>query len=319
GIATEQEKKEVFHSKESTEMLSKEWENYSEVKKSDFGLDKEEIYSEMKSKITETKKVKRISAFNQFIAKYAAFVLIPLVVGSLFYTLLVLRPDMINNLTMVTKENSRGQRSELVLPDGTKVWLNTQSKISYPEKFIGKYRTVQLEGEAFFDVVKNPRKPFLVKTDKLDIEVLGTSFNVMAYKSDKIIETTLVTGKVSVKRRNPKTKKVQKAILTPNHQAVFYKNQEKFILDQVDVDNYTSWKSGIITFDNESLDQVINVLERWYDIDFIVEEEIVTKNNYTLTITDESLEEVINLIEKTTPELEITASNNEVNIFPKNN
>jgi len=314
GIATEEEKKKVYDSRESIDMLNEQWDNYSDLKKSDH-INHQKITRTINRKlVTHKNEQSSYRRLGAYLRKHAASFIIPLLAVGTLYFLLIMRPGMINNMSMVEKYNPKGQRTELFLPDGSRVWLNAETKIIYPEKFIGNYRTVHLEGEAFFDVIKNPKKPFIVKTNKLDIEVLGTSFNVRAYAEDKIVETTLVTGKVSVKRFNPKTKKTQKAILTPNHQAVFYKDQERFVLDQVDVKNYTLWRNGIIVFDNEPFERMVNVLERWYDVDFVIDEKVNSKYNYTMTITEESLEEVLQLIKRTTPDLDINKKENVVEI-----
>ncbi|MCB2196379.1 MAG: FecR domain-containing protein [Bacteroidetes bacterium] len=312
GIATDEEKKQVYNSDESDSMLKEQWDDYSDLK-SEHGIDHQKITKGINARlISQQKSTPKVRKLANFLVKHAASIVIPLLAVGALYFLLVLRPGMINNVAMVEKYNPKGQRTELTLPDGSRVWLNAATKITYPEKFIGNNRTITLEGEAFFEVVKNAKKPFIVKTDKLDIEVLGTSFNVMAYSEDKTIQTTLVTGKVSVKRVNPETKKAQKAILTPNHQAVFYKEDERFVLDQVDTKKYTSWKQGIIVFDNDPFYRVVHVLERWYDIDIQVDQELNQKYNYTITITDESLDEVLRLIKKTTPNLNIKRNTNQV-------
>lgn len=310
GIATEKEKEEVYNSKESLSMLKEQWDNYSDQERKQVKIDHNKVTSVLNRKIAESKQIRKINKLGAFLIKHAASILIPVIAIGTLYFFLVMQPGIINNISQVEKVTPRGERSELLLPDGTKVWLNAETKIKYPEKFFGKYRIIELDGEAFFDVVKNPKKPFIVKTNKIDIEVLGTSFNVSSYSNDKFIETTLVRGKVRISRKNPNTLSVQKAILTPNHQAIFYKEEEKLVLDKVDVTNYTSWKQGIITFDNEPFCNMVNVLERWYNVDIKIDPELIGKYNYTLTITDESLEEVLTLIKKTTPKVTIKRNKN---------
>lgn len=315
GIANEQERREIHDSDESDEMLREQWENYNELKLVSSEPNHDKITHNINKRINQSlNKKENRNLFFSFIMKYAAAGIITLLASSVLVYLLWFSPVVIDQIAMIEKENPRGQRSELLLPDGSKVWLNAESKITYPEDFKGNNRIISLEGEAYFDVVNNDKKPFIVKTNKIDIEVLGTGFNVMAYPCDETITTTLVNGKVSVKRPDFETQKVQKAILTPNHQAIYYKNEDKFVLDQVDVTKYTSWKQGKLIFDNVPIIDLVNTLERWYGTEILLQENLSYKYNYTLTITEESLTQVMNLIQKTTPNINITINNGVIEI-----
>jgi len=310
GIATDQEKNEVYQSQESERVLQEHWSHTTNNMEVD--LNKDDIARKISAQIKKNTKESRIKKLKRIMLKHAASFIIPILALGILYFLLVMRPDMINRMATVEKENPRGQRTELILPDGSKVWLNAQSKISFPEKFIGRYRIIQLEGEAYFDVVRNPKKPFIVQTKEVDIEVLGTSFNVKSYSEDEIVKTTLISGKVRVKHVDPKTEKVLSAVLSPNHQAIYLKNDKRFVLNQVEAQKYILWKDGIISFDNEPFTNVVKTLERWYDIDFEVDSDLKHKYNYTITITEESLEDVLALIKKTTPKITIKYSKDKV-------
>lgn len=316
GITNEQERKEILESHESDEMLKQQWENYHAIKLVTPQPDHDKMTHNINQRINQSlKKKEKRSLFSSFIMKYAAAGIITLLASSVLVYLLWYSPVAIDHVAMIEKENPRGQRSELLLPDGSKVWLNAESKITYPEDFKGNNRIVSLEGEAYFDVIKNDKKPFVVKTNRIDIEVIGTGFNVMAYPCDETITTTLVNGKVSVRRLDSKTQKVQKAILTPNHQAIYYKSEDKFVLDRVDVIKFTSWKQGKLIFDNIPFIEMVNVLERWYGTEILLQEDLRYKYHYTLTITDESITEVMNLVKKTTPSVEITKNENVIEIL----
>ncbi len=313
GIASEQERKEIIDSKESNEMLSEQWDNYNEIKLVSPEPDHDKITRNINHRISNNiKRQKNRSTNSSFLLKFAAGIL-TLIASSVLIYFLVYSPTTIDSVAMIEKENPRGQRSELLLPDGSKVWLNAESKILYPEKFNHQNRIVMLQGEAYFDVTKS-EKPFIVKTDRIDIEVLGTEFNVMAYPNEKSITTTLVTGKVNVKRINPETKKLQKAILTPNHQAIYDKNEDRFILDQVDVSTFTSWKQGKLIFDKAPIIDIVNALERWYDVEINLQKNLSYQHYYTLTITDESFTDVMKLIKKTTPGINIKIHDNLIEI-----
>ncbi|MEE4197157.1 MAG: FecR domain-containing protein [Bacteroidales bacterium] len=314
GISNDNERKEVFDSKESDEMLWDQWENYAEMKLVSPQPDHDKITRNINQKIARNNRqgnnqgIRFLSTMH-----YAAAGIVAFIVSAVLIYLLVYSPGSIDSIAMIEKENPRGQRSEHILPDGSKVWLNADSKIIYPEEFNNSSREVKLRGEAYFEVTKD-KKPFLVKTDRIDIEVLGTEFNVMAYPYDQTITTTLVAGKVSVKRINPETQKIQKAVLTPNHQAIYHKTEERFILDQVDVLPYTSWIQGKLMFDKTPLIEIVKTLERWYGVEILLQKKLDEQYCYTLTITDESIKEVMNLIQKTTPGINITIHDQSIEI-----
>lgn len=158
----------------------------------------------------------------------------------------------------------RGGEYQLKLADGTKVWINSESKLRYPVHFGADKRVVYLEGEAYFDVEKDKKKPFIVKTQGVDVKVLGTSFNVCSYSDEKEIQTTLVEGKVEV--MNTKVKK-ERVILEPGYQARFKKNGAILTSQKVDVNLYTSWKDERFVFENIRLEDLLKRLARWYDVE----------------------------------------------------
>ena len=157
----------------------------------------------------------------------------------------------------------KGGEYNLTLSDGSKIWLNSNSKLRYPTKFSGKERIVELEGEAYFDVSKNKGFPFVVKMNDIQIKVLGTSFNVNAYSEENEIITTLVEGKVQVNDRI----RDQKEILAPNDQYRINKYNGNFTKTQVDTEIYTAWKNGRFVFQNERLEDIMIRLSRWYDVE----------------------------------------------------
>ncbi|SHJ80144.1 FecR family protein [Tangfeifania diversioriginum] len=160
-----------------------------------------------------------------------------------------------------------GKTSEIILPDGTKAFLNAGSRLVYPEFFVDKTREVFLVGEAFFDVTHDENNPFIVQTTDVRIKVLGTSFNVSAYPSDKIIETVLTKGKVMLEQNS--TRLFDESIeMVPGQLAAFDKTKREAILNKVDIENYTLWKDGLLKFESSDLSRVIKKLERFYNIRF---------------------------------------------------
>lgn len=153
----------------------------------------------------------------------------------------------------------RGGENTVVLADGTTVHLNAGSKLTYPVRFVGKRRTVILEGEAYFDVVADEKRPFVVQTHLGEVIVLGTAFNVNAYADAPVCYTTLVRGKVKFS-----TQYTADITLSPGEQAVVSANgSEKRV---VDLEEYVGWVNGVYTFNNRSLGEIMQTFERWYDI-----------------------------------------------------
>jgi ferric-dicitrate binding protein FerR (iron transport regulator) len=154
-----------------------------------------------------------------------------------------------------------GGQYQVTLPDGTKVWLNALSSLKYPTAFTGKYRTVALTGEGYFEVAKNKNKPFKLSTAKQEISVLGTHFNVSAYADEPEIKTTLVEGGVAVKNFSP----LATGVLKPGQQAIFHGTG--FEINKVDVEEYIAWKNGFFMFNNEGIKEAMQKLARWYDVE----------------------------------------------------
>jgi ferric-dicitrate binding protein FerR (iron transport regulator) len=148
------------------------------------------------------------------------------------------------------------------LPDGTKVWLNSSSSLTYPVSFTGKERRVELTGEAYFEVAKNASSPFFVKTSGQTVKVLGTHFNINSYEDERSVKTTLLEGSVVIINNAGK----QTANLKPGQQSV-NKAASFDIIDNADIDEAIAWKNGKFLFRNTDLQTVMRQLSRWYDVD----------------------------------------------------
>lgn len=154
-----------------------------------------------------------------------------------------------------------GQRAQLTLDDGTTVWLNSKTKLSYPVSFKAKERFVELDGEAYFEVTKNKNKPFIVQTNKYNVEVLGTSFNVLSYNCNDNFETALLNGSLRVSSNQNSNSHV---VLEPN-EIVRAVNGEMQI-NKIDKTDYFRWREGLICFDDERFEDLINKLALYFDI-----------------------------------------------------
>lgn len=159
-----------------------------------------------------------------------------------------------------------GKKTMLTLIDGTKVWLNAGSKFAFPQKFTGKKRIVFLDGEGYFEVAKNEKQPFIVSSKNINVEVLGTKFNVNSYNSDNSSETILLEGKVNVWSENKFIK--EKTQLSPNQKAIYSVTTKEIAVETaLDAKNYIAWIDGWYRFSNEKLEHVLIKLERYYNVD----------------------------------------------------
>lgn len=226
------------------------------------------------------------------IGKVAASVSILLSLGLAFYfmTFSTSTPAKIPQAEIIQKENPWGQRSSLVLSDGTKVTLNAGSSLSYEKVFALHERVVTLKGEAFFQVAEDKKRPFKVKTKALVTEALGTSFNVNAYDS-VAVEVALVTGKVSVQRTH-NTSYTDNLLLVPGESAT-YDAQARLTKSQFDARKVLSWKDGIIYFDHAGEKTVFRTLEQWYGVSITVMNTTRKEWKYAASFDNRSLEHVL--------------------------
>lgn len=191
----------------------------------------------------------------------------------------------------------RGGEYQLELADGTKVYVNSESRLRYPTQFSEDERIVLLEGEAYFDVSKDQNRPFIVKTQGVDVRVLGTEFNVSSYNDEDEICTTLVEGSVVVMDSKDQVKNV---ILKPGYQAVYAKSEKDLDSEKVNTDLYTSWKDGKFMFERSQLSDIMNKVSRWYDVKVFYQSSDVETINFTGTLKRyDNLERLLGMIEKT--------------------
>lgn len=169
-----------------------------------------------------------------------------------------------------------GNEYKLILSDGTKVYLNSGTKIKYPNYFADNQRVIELEGEAYFDVEKSD-KPFVVRTENIDVMVLGTVFNVKAYKDERYVNTTLVEGKVQVNTKYNK----KEYVMTPNHNLSFDSQTNQVLNERVNTDLYTAWIRGQFVFRNQKLENITQQLSRWYDVDISYENNKLRELRFT--------------------------------------
>jgi ferric-dicitrate binding protein FerR (iron transport regulator) len=187
-------------------------------------------------------------------------------------------------------------RVQFSLPDGTTGWLNSNSSVKYNENFIAD-RHVTLKGEAFFDVFKDKKNPFIVTANEIAVKVLGTRFNIASYENEKTIEVVLEEGKLVFYDNAKKNSYTMK----PNDLVIYDKSDKDFITEVVQSKKYVSWKDGILIFRNDPLDVVANKLERWFNIEVVNNVSLAKDIRLRATFNDESLEDVLNLLKLSLP------------------
>jgi transmembrane sensor len=232
------------------------------------------------------------------VSKLAAVLFIPLLIWTLIdFSERDKRKESFANMNLREVYTPMAAKTKFFLPDGTVVWLNSGSKLVYPDIFAGNTREVVLSGEGYFDVMENPEKPFVVKTDKINVTAYGTAFNVMAYPDDTEIEATLVSGSVKVEDKCTG----YKYRLQPSYQFAMDSNKSNLSVSKVDTRFFTSWKDGKLIFKNEPFEMVARKLERWYNCTIYLSNPDLKDIRYTGNIEMETLRELLELISITTP------------------
>ena len=184
----------------------------------------------------------------------------------------------------------RGGEYKIVLADGSQVWINSQSVLEFPSRFTGGERRVKLKGEAYFEVSRNESKPFVVEVEDKEVRVLGTQFNTSDYKGSFV--TTLVSGKVQVRVGDADY------ILHPSMQARV--ESGKVVVEKVDIKEFTAWKDGLFVFKKKRLQDVLDILSRWYDVDVFYQDLDLQDLHFTGTIQRHSnIADVLKFLEKT--------------------
>lgn len=193
---------------------------------------------------------------------------------------------------MNTVSTPRGGQYQLLLADGTKVWLNAASSLKFPAAFTGKERRVELSGEAYFEVSKNPAKPFIVHSSQQEVLVLGTHFNIKAYEEEGMVRTSLLEGKVNISAHG------ELASLVAGQEAV-QKTNGDIRVKEADVAQSISWKNGLFQFNNASIEEVMLQLSRWYDVEVSYEGKPPVKQ-FTGTISRQvGMKEILSMLSYT--------------------
>lgn len=191
-----------------------------------------------------------------------------------------------------TLSTPRGGQYQIILPDGSKAWLNASSSLRFPTAFNGKERVVELTGEGYFEITRNKSMPFKVKADEMTVEVLGTHFNVMAYANEQSVKTTLLEGLVKV------SGKELSSFLKPGQQAAFLAEKNTINITSSDTEEAVAWKNKLFWFHDADIKTVMRQIERWYDVEVVFEATVTKKFKGSIPM-DLSAIKVFNILEQT--------------------
>ena len=275
---------------------------------------------------TITHPARRQQKLYKYVLRFAASILLVLSVSYITYRITKTTTETIAYFELTTPN---GSHTQLTLTDGTTIWLNAGSKLRYPNKFDDTTRTVYLEGEAFFNVRKDLKHPFIVQTSEIIVKALGTSFNVKAYPDEGSIETTLVNGEVIVEGNKTSNKEKNYIRLLPNQRATYIKTEGRLLLNdyeqkklaksnakvqpvkrekesliiskEVNTELYTSWIENLLMFDNEPFESIAYKLERRYGATIIFNDNEIKKYRFSGKFPEISIDRVLNALQFASP------------------
>jgi len=225
--------------------------------------------------------------------RIAGAILLPLII---FVGIQILNQGNSKNETWVEIKAPAWTRAQFLLPDGTTGWLNSNSSVKYKGNFTA-HRLITLNGEAFFNVFKDKKRPFVVNTNEVNVTVLGTRFNIASYENENNDEIVLEEGKLVFNNKEMKNS----FTMNPNDLVVYNKTQKYFSTEVVQPNKYLSWTEGKLVFRNDPLDVIARRLERWYNIDVEVNGGVDKDLRLRATFIDENLEEVLDLLKRSLP------------------
>jgi|GEM_PF-188354 len=244
----------------------------------------------------------RQNTFFAVFARVAAVIILPLLVYSIYLTSKTFKTSLLGEKQVVwqTIKTPVGMQTDFFLPDGSHVWLNSGSVFKFPVLFARDKRQVELVGEAFFDVSKDPSHPFLVKAGKMNVEVKGTRFNIINYPDETHTELILESGSVRLFSGDYEDHKTI-TLIKPGELAVLDNTHNQLSVSNVDVEKYTAWKEGKLIFRDDQMDEVVKKLNRWFNVEIVLQSSELKEYVYTATYRDETLPEILELLKISAP------------------
>lgn len=253
----------------------------------------ERLFSSIEKKTISKMKTRRL--FLQYM-KYAAAVVLG--IGVSLSTLYLTNQENLSTVGNYKLVTSKGEKSYLQLPDGTRVWLNSCTTLEYAENYGHSNRSIYLDGEAYFEVSKNSEKPFVVKLKKQEITVLGTIFNVQAYGHESYSEVTLLTGRILLEAFNERGESMSRMYLKPDQKALSDNSTGSVSLQEVNASLSNAWINGEYKFKDEPLASIVKRLENYYNVKIHLEDKRLEKIRYTGTFSlDQDILDVFRIID----------------------
>lgn len=267
------------------------WESFSADK---ISFDKDEAYHRFKARVAAQEM--EVTSQKTFVLprfiRWTAAVIVAFVLGGL--SIYIYNANSLSN-HLYTVTVPLGSKSKIELPDHTTVWLNAGSTLQYAQNFAQSGRNVSLEGEAYFEVTKNPRMPFTVNGKDVAVKVLGTKFNVRSYNEDPTVDITLVEGSISL--TNHLAANDSACLLKPNEKATLNKQSHQVTIEKVEACNWSEWTRGKLVFDAERFGQIIRRLEREYNVDIKVKDsELLNRKFYGDFRKAQSIQEIFDIM-----------------------
>lgn len=280
------------------------WEKLGRIE-SVAGIDLDAEWNILESRMEESGKVVPL---QPGLKRSAAYYLGRIAVAAMLAVILTFSGIYVVNRYGYKTLATMDQPEEIVLPDGSTVTMNHYSSLKYPRRFSGEIRSIELEGEGFFEVESDPDHPFVINTRDVDIKVLGTSFNVNAYSENAAVEVTVTTGEVAVTRHGEVPKTI---ILKPGNKGVYKKTEQTLEITQ-DIDkNYLAWKTKSFVFEDHTLLDVSKQLNKVYQAEIIIDSDSLKDARITTTFDDQSLDAILNVLSATL-DLDVRKSNGQI-------
>lgn len=292
---SEEERMALQASRQVTEQMSRQWENAPDA----VGIDHPDelsIWRNIRKGSWENVSEKRI-VFYQLYSLVASLLLLLGIAGTAYFAF-----SEKTAVPMYVVSSGIQNMESVSLPDGTKVQMGPGSRLTYPAHFSGKRREVILNGQAFFDVAQDRTKPFIVRTPDMDVQALGTAFELFSYDMENKSEVILLQGKIKVGVTDKTTHKVTEYLVSPNERISINRRNGQVSKWTVDADKYTSWrKQLILSFENEKLSMIIPRLEQWYGRKIMCQKDLSDKYRFTFKVRDESLDRILFMIGESSP------------------
>lgn len=292
---TEEERIALQSSRRVTKEMERQWNNAPDAVESD-RPDEPSIWRNICKEVWQHDEGRKV-VFYKIYSMVASILLVLGVAGTVYFAL----QDKANVPMYVVSSGIQNMES-ISLPDGTKVQMGPGSRLTYPARFSGKTREITLDGQAFFDVAKNREKPFIVHTEDMSVEALGTAFELFSYEMENKMEAILLNGKIKVGIVDKKTKKVKEYLVSPDEKIQLDKQTGGISKQVVDADKYTAWrKQKMLSFENEKLSMIIPRLEQWYGRKIMCQKNLSDKYRFTFKVRDESLDRILFMIKASSP------------------